>query len=693
MGYKFNPLIFAGLDISGSGSAGPTSWLPPVNIESDLPAGSAGDACVVLDTNRIYIYDSNASKWVDSEVTVSSFETVPSNEGVKISTNDEVVGTNTITRDSISITPADGTHPGAVSVNNQSFAGDKTFNNDVIVSNDLTVGHDLDVNNNANVDVDLTVGQDVNITRDISVTNNSLIGGTQTVTGNFRTNSNATIDNNLQVDGNAVIDGDLTINGTTTTINTTNLDVEDKNITINKNGTDVSAEGAGFTVERETIDGSFIYDKDVTSKWKIGDVGSEIEVSDISSSQTLTNKTIDADSNIITNVGDEELKSGINVEKLADGSVTNNEFQYISTVTSNVQDQIDSKINSTEKAIANGVATLDVDGLIPVNQLPDLAKIDTHNVADEAAMLSLLAEKGDHAVRADSNNTFILKGNDPSTLSDWQEIISRVTSVNGLDKVVVLTTTEISEGTNLYYTEARFDASLGSKTTTDITEGTNLYYTQTRFDTAFTAKSTTNLSEGSNLYYTQDRFDTALAAKNSDNVSEGSTNLYYTEVRFNSSLSNKTTDDVSEGVTNLYFTNARVDAAVADLVTDSPVGNETDKAASIRASRSYTDSQEVVSLLESQTDVLLVDLVTDYSINSGCKVLITVKIDATTNLYEMFDMNIVKHDSGYYTSAINLGDNSLVDFDVDSTGKLIYTSSSYVGFSSGECVIKVIPLL
>jgi|GEM_PF-6975595 len=50
-------------------------------------------------------------------------------------------------------------------------------------------------------------------------------------------------------------------------------------------------------------------------------------------------------------------------------------------------------------------------------------------------------------------------------------------------------------------------ADLSNSTTTDLAEGTNLYYTQGRFDTALTAKSTTDLSEGTNLYYTDERVD------------------------------------------------------------------------------------------------------------------------------------------------------------------------------------------
>ena len=56
-----------------------------------------------------------------------------------------------------------------------------------------------------------------------------------------------------------------------------------------------------------------------------------------------------------------------------------------------------------------------------------------------------------------------------------------------------------------------FDTRLATKDTDDISEGSNLYYTQARFDTAFTAKSTTDLSEGTNLYFTTERVDDQVA--------------------------------------------------------------------------------------------------------------------------------------------------------------------------------------
>lgn len=49
-------------------------------------------------------------------------------------------------------------------------------------------------------------------------------------------------------------------------------------------------------------------------------------------------------------------------------------------------------------------------------------------------------------------------------------------------------------------------------TTSIINEGSNLYYTQTRFNNAFALKSTSDLVEGTNLYYTDARTRAALSA-------------------------------------------------------------------------------------------------------------------------------------------------------------------------------------
>lgn len=156
-----------------------------------------------------------------------------------------------------------------------------------------------------------------------------------------------------------------------------------------------------------------------------------------------------------------------------------------------------------------------------------------------------------HNVRITSvQDNNVLKYN--SSLSVWENVAP--------------STTWVTEGTNLYYTLARFNSAFASKTTTDLTEGSNLYFTEARatnnFDTNLAASTTTDLAEGTNLYFTNQRFDSRLSTKTTTDLAEGS-NLYYTQTRFNTAFDAKTTTDLDEG-TNLYYTDARSRAAISE---------------------------------------------------------------------------------------------------------------------------------
>lgn len=73
------------------------------------------------------------------------------------------------------------------------------------------------------------------------------------------------------------------------------------------------------------------------------------------STAVVTNKSINADNNTITNLENDNIKvgAGIDVTKLADGSVTNVELQYINTVSSNVQTQIDNANSASATVQSN----------------------------------------------------------------------------------------------------------------------------------------------------------------------------------------------------------------------------------------------------------------------------------------------------------------------------------------------------
>ena len=73
-------------------------------------------------------------------------------------------------------------------------------------------------------------------------------------------------------------------------------------------------------------------------------------------------------------------------------------------------------------------------------------------------MLALEAQTGDVAVRTDGAGSFILKQSPASVLDNWIQLrgaTAAVLSVNGKTGAVTLTTSDIAEGSKLYYTDKR----------------------------------------------------------------------------------------------------------------------------------------------------------------------------------------------------------------------------------------------
>jgi hypothetical protein len=167
------------------------------------------------------------------------------------------------------------------------------------------------------------------------------------------------------------------------------------------------------------------------------------------------------------------------------------------------------KIALTEKGAANGVATLDGGGKIPVAQLPS-AVMTYEGIWDASANDPQLQDgTGDAGMvyRVSVAGTQDLgSGNQTFSIGDWvvyngsiwqqTDNADAVMSVNGMTGVVVLDSDDIAEGAaNLYYTQARFDSAFAAKDTDDLDEGsTNLYYTNARFDTRFATKDSADLN-------------------------------------------------------------------------------------------------------------------------------------------------------------------------------------------------------
>jgi hypothetical protein len=143
-------------------------------------------------------------------------------------------------------------------------------------------------------------------------------------------------------------------------------------------------------------------------------------------------------------------------------------------------------IPTTEKAVANGVATLDGSGTVPISQLPAavlgaLNYQGTWNASTNTPTLtSSVGTKGYYYVVNVAGNTN-LNGITDWLVGDWavfngsvwQKVdnTDAVTSVNGYTGTVVLTTTDVAEGTNQYFTTAR--------ARTSVSAGTGISYNST----------------------------------------------------------------------------------------------------------------------------------------------------------------------------------------------------------------------
>jgi len=179
---------------------------------------------------------------------------------------------------------------------------------------------------------------------------------------------------------------------------------------------------------------------------------------------------------------------------------------------------------------------------------------------------------------ATSNVALIAYQADHANTSDNSNVANSVLTISNF------TTSNLREGSNLYYTNTRVYSNvisfLPSLAGSGIQIQANGQINATASDTSGFASTsnvantvlsisnftTANLAEGVNLYYTNSRVLSIVTSYlTTSNVAEG-TNLYYTNSRAVSAVTPYlTTANVIETSSNLYYTNARVFANVAQM--------------------------------------------------------------------------------------------------------------------------------
>lgn len=157
-------------------------------------------------------------------------------------------------------------------------------------------------------------------------------------------------------------------------------------------------------------------------------------------------------------------------------SVTSTELGYVSGVTSAIQTQLNAKESTANKGVAGGYASLDGSGKVPVSQLPNSimeyqgtwnASTNSPTLADGAGSIGDVyrvsvagtQDLGSGNITFDVGDYAILNA---SLVWEKADTTDAVSSVNGQTGAVVLTTTNINEGTNLYYTDERAQDAVGT---------------------------------------------------------------------------------------------------------------------------------------------------------------------------------------------------------------------------------------
>ena len=270
-----------------------------------------GTGVVTLTSNSILL--GNGTSAIQSSPIQISGSTISASDSTIISINDGLSVTGSITSGNL-LPPTDNT--GVVGTNDLTWS-DGRFT-DLTIDDVLTVRTAIDLadgdvlrfgdNDDFKVYHDGTANRFDLITRDLTIRDDTTTRFTfGRTTGNFTTT------------GDITVGGNLTVNGTTTTVNSTTIEITNS-----------------FTFEGSTAN----------------DFETTLGVIDPTADRAINLPNV---SGTVITSGNLSDITGLDATSIADGSVSNTEFQYLNGVTSAIQTQLDSKATNAF-AIAQAVA-------------------------------------------------------------------------------------------------------------------------------------------------------------------------------------------------------------------------------------------------------------------------------------------------------------------------------------------------
>ena len=345
-----------------------------------------------------------------------------------------------------------------------------------------------------------------------------IINGQISIGQDVSTTSNV-IFNDISATGNIQVDGNLTVSGTTTTINATNLSISDNMIYLNDGSTTANPD---LGISANYNDGTYAHTgifRDATDGiWKIFD-----------------QYVPEPDASVYIDTGHPTF----NLADFQAGTI-------YAELTGNVTGNVSGTVTGTVSTLSNH---------------------STSNLT-EGTNLYFTDERVDDRI----SSLLVAGSNITLTYNDVANALTISANNTGGYDLSNNTTTDLTEGTNLYYTDVRARSAISATGDLTYTPATGVLsvttYKTSDFNTDFSAKTTTDLTEGTNLYFTTERAQDAIGSLlvAGTNISLNYNDTANTLTITANGLSGSTTDNLVEGTTNLYFTDERVDDRIANLL-------------------------------------------------------------------------------------------------------------------------------